>query len=142
VIKTTGFVLEGLVLPRFMKKLASILLLLVYGLSSSGMTLRLDYCCGKLDKIEFSPLAVKQDGINHSMGKRSCCESKQIEFKLKADQKAEQANKLISPTPAIVKGNAGIFISRSLSSRETVPEILTPPPLKTPLHISHCMYRI
>ena len=61
-----------------MKKLLVIVLLLVYGAASSGMTLHLHYCCGKLDKIDLAPVKHKGCGSEHKLGKKSCCDNKEL----------------------------------------------------------------
>jgi hypothetical protein len=70
-----------------MKKLVVILLMLAYGFSSSGATLQLHYCCGKLKSIEWAPVESKKDcGMGHKMGSKPCCETKEFSNKEKADQ--------------------------------------------------------
>ena len=125
-----------------LKKIVAIALLLVYGLSSSGMTISFHYCCGKLKDIKLSPVTEKPCGMKHGFSKKPCCDDKQIELKLKADQKTEQAAKFIFPAPALTKQEADIFIFHPFVYSTRVPEIFAPPPLQNPLYILHCIYRI
>ena len=125
-----------------LKKLFSIILLLVYGLSSSGMTVQFHYCCGKLKDIKLTPVSEKQCRMNHSFGKKPCCDSKQVELKLKADQKTEQSVKFSFFTPALTKQQSGIVVLEPEIEKTILPEVVAPPPLQNPLYILHCVYRI
>jgi hypothetical protein len=124
------------------KKLVAIVLLLVYGLSSSGMTIQFHYCCGKLKNIKLSPVTVKPCGMKHAFSKKPCCDDRQVELKLKADQKAEQATKFVFSVPTVSKQEAGVFILHPMVRKTILPEIFAPPPLKAPLYILHSVYRI
>src|SRR5688572_7422070 len=68
-----------------MKKLVVTLLMIVYTLSSTGATLHLHYCCGKFENISLSvkhnPDCPQKESI-----KKECCDSKQVDLKIKADQ--------------------------------------------------------
>lgn len=125
-----------------MKKLASLILLLVYGLSSTGMTIQFHYCCGKLKDISFSPVAVKQCGMKHMSVGKPCCNDKRVELKLKADQKTEQVAKFMFSVPVPEKPESGDFVLTPFVSSTVVPEIFAPPPLTNSLYILHCVYRI
>src|SRR4051812_18635981 len=71
-----------------MKKLLVIALLLVYGMSSSGMTLYIHYCCGKVKTLGLAPVADKncKETNESKLAKQPCCQDKEISFSLKADQ--------------------------------------------------------
>ena len=125
-----------------MKKIVSILLLLVYGLSSSGMTVQFHYCCGKLKNIKLSSVTEKQCGMKHSFGKKPCCDDRQIELKLKSDQKAEQTSKFVFSALELLKQDPEIFVLQPMASKTLIPEIFAPPPLHKSLYIFHCSYRI
>jgi hypothetical protein len=114
---------------------------MVYGLSSSGMTIQFHYCCGKLKDIKLSSVPEKQCGMKHSFSKKPCCDDKQVELKLKSDQKSEQA-KFVFFAPALPKQETGIFNLQPAVSKTVIPEIFAPPPLQNPLYILHCVYRI
>jgi hypothetical protein len=124
-----------------MKKFLVIILLLVYGVSSSGMTLHLHYCCDKLDKIDLSPVKHSCGGEN-KISKKSCCDNKELSFNLKADQTAV---KLLVPafqSPAIKPTQAEFHISSSFKAKKSEPQIFAPPPLEKNLHTLFCIYRI
>ena len=76
-----------------MKKLVVILIILVYGLSSTGAIVNLDYCCGKLADISLLPVE-KKDCKDNCMKPMSCCDSKQVFLKVKGEQ--EVAAKWVS----------------------------------------------
>jgi hypothetical protein len=126
-----------------LKKIVAILFLLVYGLSSTGATIQFHYCCGKLKTIKLTQVAQKDCGMKHSApAKKKCCDDKQIELKIKADQKAEQAVTFASWTPSILQQELPIDLEQQVVSKAIVPEVFAPPPLGEPLYILHCVYRI
>jgi hypothetical protein len=85
-----------------MKKLLVIMLMLVYGFSSTGMTLQLHYCCGKLKSVELAPVKDPGCGNKHKMGSKPCCETKNINSKSKSDQVSTQlVYKVLNPVAAI-----------------------------------------
>ena len=128
-----------------MKKIFAILLMLVYGLSSTGATVHLHYCCGKLDDISFSQKAKKScTTTKAAVCKKNCCDNKHIELKLKADQepaaKWVQSFKLLQ-APAIPAVSDVTFINR----QQPVNEYATGPPLllsTVPIFIQYGVFRI
>jgi hypothetical protein len=72
-----------------MKRLILILLLLVYGSTSMGMTLHVHYCCGKLKSIRLSQA---EHNCCNADGKecddKKCCEDKQISFQVQDEPEA------------------------------------------------------
>ncbi|NTS42962.1 hypothetical protein HRG84_18895 [Flavisolibacter sp. BT320] len=68
-----------------MKKLLVILLVLVYGLSASGATIHLHYCCGMLEKVSLTT-DHNPDCPEKGINKKDCCDSKKLDLKIKADQ--------------------------------------------------------
>lgn len=126
-----------------MKKFWIIVLLMAYGFSSTGMTVNLHYCCGKLKSIDWSPAKEKDCGSGHKMGTKPCCETKTVGGKEKSDQEqvlfvpkqVKAVSEALPPLPllAIERG-----IQQPLS-----PVAFAPPPLYLPpLFILHCVYRI
>jgi hypothetical protein len=128
-----------------MKKLFIILIMLVYGLSSSGMSVNLHFCCGKLDDISFS--SQKEKGCTKdedSFSKKRCCDDKHLEFKLKSDQ--EPSTKWIQTYKQLT---APIFTTASYifwqPQHQPVNELATGPPLgasRLPLFIRNRVFRI
>ena len=68
-----------------MKKLLVIFLVLVYGLSASGATIHLHYCCGMLEKVSLTT-EHNPDCPEKGSDKKDCCDSKKLDLKIKADQ--------------------------------------------------------
>jgi len=76
------------------------------------------------------------------MSKKKCCDDKQVELKLKADQNTQQAAKFVFSSPCLQKQEAGAFEIKPVVSKTIIPEIFAPPPSQNPLYIFHCIYRI
>lgn len=127
-----------------MQKIFIILLMLVYGLSSSGMTVSLHYCCGKLDGVS---LTGKQDKTckmgNHSK-KSNCCKDKEISASKTADHQAAAkwvnlANQPIAlPVYYVVNTS---FKDYSISI-DRLARGVPVNHLKVPLFIKNCVFRI
>jgi len=68
-----------------MKKYIVIFLMLVYALPSTGASLQLHFCCGKLDDVSLSvkhkPGCAKQEASN-----KVCCNNVEVDLKIDADQ--------------------------------------------------------
>ena len=126
-----------------MKKIIVIVLLLVYGLSSSGATIHLHFCCGKLDDISFSSTGQKSCSIK-TFSSKNCCNSKHVEFKVKADQEA--GVKWIAACKSFTKFlYPAIYNGLMFCGKATPGEFTTGPPQKAlpvPLFIQYCSYRI
>ena len=128
-----------------MKKLLIILVMLVYGLSSMGMSINLHFCCGKLDDISFSlPKDKSCAKDQNSISKKRCCDDKHLEFKLKADQEpsakwVQTYKQLTAPSITTVSNNFW------QPQHQPVNELATGPPLTTsplPLFIKNRVFRI
>jgi len=126
-----------------MKKFLVILLLLTYGFSSTGMTVNLHYCCGKLKKVDWAPPKEKDCGSQHKMGSKPCCETKQITSKQKGEQEQAQCfAKQVKPLSDFIRPSSELTIEKPISRRLS-PVAFAPPPLALPpLFILHCVYRI
>jgi len=79
-----------------LKKFIVAILLIVYGISSSGMTLYVHYCCGRLDSINFSWTNNKKCPFASNSLRQGCCSSKQVELKIKSDHQPEYSVQSIS----------------------------------------------
>jgi hypothetical protein len=126
-----------------MKQFFAAILFLVYGLSSSGMTLHLHYCCGKLKTVQLSAVEKKKCGsMSRHMVSKPCCAEKEISLKIKGDYNA--AKVLLAPlqTPVILSAEShpGIFELRHSSG--LIPEVFAPPPLGRDLSSLYCVFRI
>ncbi len=127
-----------------MKKLFAIFLMLVYGVTSFGMTLHMHYCCGNLDKVSFSPKEIKTCKSTATIHSAGCCNNKNLELKIKADQ--ETGSKQITtfsfqPLNLFFPYSSNLF----LLNKKPLDVLSTGPPLSlsaTPLFIKYCVYRI
>lgn len=72
-----------------MKKLLVIVLMLAYGLSSSGMTISLHYCCGKLDGISLNGKHDDSCRMSSELKNTDCCFDKQISASITTDQQID-----------------------------------------------------
>jgi hypothetical protein len=125
-----------------MKKLFALVMLMVYGLSSTGMTLHFHYCCGKLEKIDLSRAASKKCGTGTEMAGKGCCDNKQLELKLRSGHNPEKfiQNSFPTESPELVRWN--LPDSGPYCSKKLLPEVFAPPPLKRDINILYCTYRI
>lgn len=127
-----------------MKKFAVIVLMLVYSLSSSGMSVTFHYCCGKLDNITFTSSYKNKCLDDKHFSKQKCCDNKKLDLKLKADQERsiKQLNLSISQNVFIFPTHPPVFSS---FRQKPVCELPTGPPLVThfvPLFILNQVFRI
>jgi hypothetical protein len=127
-----------------MKKFLVIILMLVYGLSSSGMTINLHYCCGKLDDISFFGKKDSQCPMGNHIKKSGCCNDKQISVNINAEQeqasKWVQTGKLSIATPVFQTTNTsftGNHVSVNRLARGT-----PIPATSVPIFIKNCVFRI
>lgn len=127
-----------------MKKLPVILLMLVYSLSSSGMSVTFHYCCGKLDDITFTSDYKKNCLDGKHFSKQKCCDNKKLDLKLKADQ--ERTIKQLNINSSLTVFIPTVYRTEFFSSnKKPVNELPTGPPLVTysiPLFIQNCVFRI
>jgi hypothetical protein len=126
-----------------MKKIVVIALLLVYGLSSTGATVHLHFCCGKLDDISFSSTNSKICSTKTFSSTKKCCDSKHIELKVKADQ--EPGAKWIAACKVFTTQCPASYYGFTPTHKIPVNALATGPPLRVsavPLFIQHCIYLI
>lgn len=119
------------------------MLVMLYTVSSTGMTLQFHYCCGKLKNIEVSAHPIKEDcGKKHKMGSKACCETKEVKSD-KDDFYSLSEYKLIKLAPAIAPKTwsfeTPVFV-RTISSGSVAAN--APPPPSTPLFIMNRVFRI
>jgi hypothetical protein len=126
-----------------LKKLSVILILLIYGLSSTGMTVNFHYCCGKLKKVEFSSAQVECGmKMKHSSSKK-CCDSKQLELKVKADQKVPEGAKQVLYATGLPVSHSQFVVASPVYQNILIPSVFAPPPLlHQQLTILYCTFRI
>jgi hypothetical protein len=107
------------------------------------MTVNFHYCCGKLKKVQFSSAQIACGmKMKHSSSKK-CCDSKQLEFKVKADQKIPEAAKQTVKTVALPSNFSQFVVASPVYNKFLNPTIFAPPPLTgQQLNILYCAFRI
>lgn len=127
-----------------MKKLLIILLVLVYALPSTGASLYLHFCCGKLDDVSFS-VKHKAGCMQKATDSKKCCNNVTVDLKLTTDQ--EPLAKWLSPLNESV---TTLFAYPSWTFSLPAGAALlnhkaNGPPLFTssvPVYIKNCVFRI
>lgn len=126
-----------------MKKLAVILIMLLYGFTSTGMTLQLHYCCGKLKSVELFATEKKDCGMSHKMGSKPCCETKEFSGNQHSDQllQLQAINLMVAPAdiPAPVAHTPEIILPQTITHEASD---TSPPDASTPIFIRNCVFRI
>lgn len=128
-----------------MRKLLVILLILLYGVSSSGMTLYVHYCCDKVEKIDLAPVKKDACDMGHKKPTKNCCENKGILFKINADQKSENSAELLIKNFQIKKMILNSWVIKiSLPRVEKTGFTVSSPPfyLSAPVYILNCVFLI
>lgn len=127
-----------------MKRIIVILLALIYGASSSGMTLHIHFCCGKVDKIDFVPVQ-RQCGMSHKMTTKKCCSDKEVSLKIHSEQKAEFATVSFTGANQQAKILFNYWIIEEIVFTDPLicfSDHAPPSGYDVPVHILHCVYRI
>jgi hypothetical protein len=118
-------------------------LMLVYGLSSTGATINLHYCCGKLHDVSFSSTQAKACPAK-TVSSKGCCDTKHVQLNVKGDQ--EPAAKWISGSKDLTSHVCTPVHDVVVHAHDTpVNEYATGPPLirsSVPLFVQHCTYLI
>lgn len=128
-----------------MKKVALILLIGIYSLSSFGFSINGFYCCGSLKTISVSLSTETKDNCIKGGNSKGCCKTKSQVFKVKD-------NHLVTPevsTPVYscvdqIHCNNILYVNTLQSKKVAIINGSHAPPLYAglPLYISHCVYRI
>jgi hypothetical protein len=127
------------------KKLFLILLILVYGVSSSGMTLHIHYCCGKIDRVDVVPVKKDNCAMGHDKPMKNCCDEKQLSLKLKSEQNTKAGIKLVCKIlqpDKIHYNNETVIIQGNKCTIAGVIDSYHPPAASVPPNILHCVFRI
>jgi len=118
-----------------------ILLMLVYGVSSTGATVQLHYCCGKLKSIKLGSAPVKNCGMQHKMGSKPCCETKEI----KAGSSEQQVYTVTLGEKTVAEAPVAhpLFPEATIFTTVNQTEADYSPPLITASRcIIHCVFRV
>jgi hypothetical protein len=121
-----------------MKKAAPILLIFIYALSSTGVAIKADYCCDKLQSLKLTL-------SDYSKDKGTCCKEKYQSFKVKDTHAAAD----VIDAPAInftfihTLNYSFQAINVAYERNNHVANIHAPPlSPATPKYISNCVFRI
>lgn len=118
--------------------------MLMYGLPSTGASLYLHYCCGKLDTVSFS-VQHKDGCMQKSSVSKTCCNNVAIDLKLDTDQQPFAA--WVSYLPTVT---APIAILQDWQLTTPAVEAVKchwstgPPIIKAtiPVYLKNCVFRI
>jgi len=126
-----------------MKRLIVAIVLMVYGLASTGAVVHLEYCCGKLSDISLEA-AKKEDCKEKTVAGKSCCASEQIHLKVSGEQ--ELVVKWSSSLKHSIVIPAAIFaVSEQPAVYTPINKFSTGPPpnySKVPLYLQHSLLLI
>jgi hypothetical protein len=123
------------------KKLFAILMIMLYAASSTGATVQLHYCCGKLKSIKLSSAPVKDCGNKKMMGTKPCCETKQVSGK-NQDQQEVYTVLLSDKAPAELPVFYTDLKPLKVYAPIDEPAVHSSPPHTQSLFILNCVFRI
>ena len=124
-------------LNRNMKKAALIFLVLVYAFSTTGISLRGFYCCGKLESVKFT-LA------EYGKGNGDCCKTTYQSYKIRDEHIVAEAISTPVLNYALINSFNSCRYTPAFFSKQVVGTVNHAPPLfyGVPAYISDCVYRI
>lgn len=129
-----------------MKKILVVILLITYAFASSGASVDLHYCMGKLIGWDFD-YSSKNDCRNCEMKTKpdkGCCDNKQINSKIDKEQQAacntiSLSSDLVAILAVYSITNDALFKSSAIANPSIHgPPLITP----APLYLFHCNFRI
>jgi hypothetical protein len=125
------------------KQLLTIAVLLVYSLASSGYTLNVHYCCGKIDSINFTAATAASCQHGMEMKDGPCCADRSVHFDV---DDTMPAGPVTAPLPGVC------ILPALLLPAALVPQVGetacqpfftdSSPPIQAPLTVLHCSFRI
>jgi hypothetical protein len=127
-----------------MKKLLAITLLIAYGFSSMGMSVKLNFCCGELKSMDFLSPAKENCNMQSKISYGKCCETKELKSKTPGDYNFSSFS-LKSFLPGLNYTLPSFYFSAMLPSCkvEGSAQVNSSPPLNThPLFVMNCIFRI
>jgi len=131
-----------------MKKFFVAILAVLYLTSSSGATVHLHYCMGKLVKLGLSGSAIKKCpkcGMtqSHESAENGCCKDEQKQIKIEQDQKVTNISfNFIHSTPAVLTYFSEQSEIKIISNSKSNPDSNAPLRSQASLHILHCIFLI
>ncbi|WP_184550981.1 HYC_CC_PP family protein [Mucilaginibacter sp. FT3.2] len=126
-----------------MKRIAVILLLLIYTVSVYGITINKFYCCGKLASISLSVSSASKSACKAISGS-DCCKTVKANFKVKDNHVSAKTDINLKNSFALV---IPVFSIPALAERITLKKVIgynsqAPPVQHYPLYILYSNYRI
>lgn len=127
-----------------MKKIALLLLISIYALSTFGIGIKQFYCCGKLQSTSISFVQNPTEKCGTGDEKSGCCKTNFQSLKVKDSHIAADAiNNQVKHFSEAINFTASFESHKLLLQQTVVNNRSHAPPLHgTPLYILHCLYRI
>ncbi|MFC0514234.1 hypothetical protein ACFFGT_08490 [Mucilaginibacter angelicae] len=125
-----------------MKKIAVILLALIYSVSVYGVTINKFYCCGKLADVSLS--AASSSKMDSKAGNNDCCKTIETNIKVKDNHFSAKTDLTFKNSFALI---IPVFFIPASLERITLKEVCAynsqaPPVRRNPLYILYSNYRI
>lgn len=126
-----------------MKQLLTIAVLLVYSLASSGYSLNVHYCCGKIDSINVTPATSSSCQHGMEMKDGPCCADRSVHFDV---DDTMPAGPVTAPLPGVYI-LPGLLLPADLTPQAQETACLpfftdSSPPTQALLTVLHCNFRI
>ncbi len=133
-----------------MKKIVTAILAVLYLSTSSGATIHLHYCMGKLINWGLWHTESKKcdkcgmDKLLKASQKDGCCKDEHKRIQTEKDQKlTETVSNLVKATSGTFLSSQVEFPSPNISTiTETNPVSNAPPPTQVPIYIRNCVFLI
>lgn len=126
-----------------MKRIAVILLLLIYTASIYGITINKFYCCGKLADVSLSVNAPSK-GDCKATNNSDCCKTVKTNFKVKDNHVSTKTDLILKNSFALVIPAFSISASAKRITLKVVSayDSQAPPVQRNPLYVLYSNYRI
>lgn len=125
-----------------MKKIAVILLTLIYSVSVYGITINKFYCCGKLADVTLS--AASSTKMDSKAGSSDCCKTIKTNIKVNDNHFSAKTDLNLKNSFALI---IPVFFTPASLEKTTLKEVpaynsQAPPVRRNPLYILYSNYRI
>jgi len=124
------------------KKIAVILLTLIYSVSVYGITIDKFYCCGKLAEVPLS--AISHSKMDSKAGDNACCKTVKTNIKVKDNHVSPKSDLTLKNSFALIipsffiPGSSERITSKVVNAYNSQ----APPVQRDPLYILYSNYRI
>ena len=127
-----------------MKKIAAILLILIYSMSTFGVSLKEFYCCGKLKSVSVVIADIQKNKCDNTSKEEGCCKTKYQYFKVKDNHLT--TTYVTTALKHYTDLYSSLPIHKPALFNKTVTKIPSPsdaPPLRAvPVYLINCVFRI